>query len=257
MINTLEAMTNLLQSSFLANREIQQLPIDKSAQYAFAIEVNHTEAIAAWNLMRSHLETTKRYPVITYGWGSNDFFARFYYNEEVVDRKLQSASPEEIIATVSMAEVETFLEKAKTDSPQYLDDLQKFNNLEDIMAFETSYLDWFEPAETLTLILLPTQNSWDTLAYIHWFGACYVGTSVAMGFLKKWHQQYLAELVCHYGTMLQLNVGKLPSNPEEAFQLAWEQEAIAPCTTMLPGVSLSDHARALLSVNRWFLHERP
>lgn len=57
--------------------------------------------------------------------------------------------------------------------------------------------------------------------------------------------------------MLLLNVGRLPSTPEEAFQLACEQEAIAECTTMLPGVSLRNHTRALLSVNRWFLHERP
>lgn len=36
-----------------------------------------------------------------------------------------------------------------------------------------------------------------------------------------------------------------------------EQVALAECTTLLPGVSMRDHARALLAVNRWFIHERP
>jgi hypothetical protein len=83
------------------------------------------------------------------------------------------------------------------------------------------------------------------------------GTTVAIGFLKKWHQEYNAELVYHYGTMLQLNVGRRPTTPEAAFDLAWQQEALAECTTILPGVALRDHARSLLIVDRWFLHERP
>ncbi|HIK18118.1 MAG TPA: DUF4253 domain-containing protein [Leptolyngbyaceae cyanobacterium M33_DOE_097] len=95
------------------------------------------------------------------------------------------------------------------------------------------------------------------LAYLHWFGAWASGTPVVIGFLKQWHQRYNAELVCHYGTMLQLTVEKRPATPAEAFDLAWQQEALAPCTTLLPGVTLRDHARSLLTVNRWFLHERP
>ncbi|ELR99905.1 hypothetical protein [Gloeocapsa sp. PCC 73106] len=36
-----------------------------------------------------------------------------------------------------------------------------------------------------------------------------------------------------------------------------ENRAIAPCITILPGVTLRQHAQTLLSLNRWFLHERP
>ena len=57
--------------------------------------------------------------------------------------------------------------------------------------------------------------------------------------------------------MLQLVVKRKPATLEEAFQLAWEQVAIAPCTNLLPGVSLRDHAKALFHLDRWFLHERP
>lgn len=68
---------------------------------------------------------------------------------------------------------------------------------------------------------------------------------------------YQIELVCHYGTMLQLKTKNKPKTCQEALQLAIEQEIIAPCTTMLPGISLEDHACALLKSDYWFFHERP
>lgn len=137
-------------------------------------------------------------------------------------------------------------------------ELDNFNREAAIVAPDTSYLEWYEPRDqNLILMLLPTTNGWDSLAYIHWYGAYSASSEIAISLLKRWQQRYQAELVCHYGTMLQLNVGRLPATPQEAFALAWEQEAIAECTTILPGISLRDHARSLLAVNRWFLHERP
>lgn len=123
---------------------------------------------------------------------------------------------------------------------------------------DLSYLEWFDPSpNAIALLLLPIANSWEALAYLHWFGACSISTPVAIAFLRRWHQQYGAELVCHYGTMLQFKVSHRPASPDAAFALAWEQEAIAPCTTILPGCTLRHHATALLHSDRWFLHERP
>lgn len=116
------------------------------------------------------------------------------------------------------------------------------------------YLDWYEPTEqTIVLILFPTAHSWETLAYLSWYG----GSRLAIPLIKRWHQKYEAELVYHYGTMLQFLVNKKPSNPQEAFELASQQVLLAPCTTMLSGISIRDHARSLLEVDRWFIHERP
>lgn len=303
MINTVEALSNLLQGSFLERHAIRQFAIDESDEFAFAIEVPRSHGLDAWHLMRSYLKDTQRYPLLVEGWGADDYFARFYYEEEVNDGKLQGISPKEILATASTADLEAFLETKKDARKEYLEDsiegslartrerfgaspdnfqikalidqqmirstvelekwlfnweLQNFSHVNAATALYTSYLDWFEPdSRTATLLLLPVENGWDSLAYIHWFGACSAGTPVAIGFLKQWHQHYDAELVCHYGTMLQLNVGRLPETPEEAFELAWQQEALAECTTMLPGITLRDHARSLLMMKRWFLHERP
>jgi Domain of unknown function (DUF4253) len=303
MLNTIEAISNLLKGTFLEGSAIRQLEIDESDECAIEIKVPRTSALDAWHLMRAKLKGTQQYPIVTEGWGSDDYFSRFYYREEEEAGKLRGVSPRAIIAEASTVNLDDFLSVQRIASKEFLEDSIEFsleetrehfgrcpNDLEvrelihkniihstvdlekwlfewelkhfdrdDVLATpDTRYLDWYEPnTQLVTLIVLPIENGWDALAYIHWFGACSAGTSVAIGFLKKWFQQYGAELVCHYGTMLQLEVESLPETPEESFELAWQQEALAECTTILPGVSLRHHARSLLSVNRWFLHERP
>ena len=123
---------------------------------------------------------------------------------------------------------------------------------------DAAYLGWFEPVnQPMALLLLPTPNSWETPAYIQWYGAEALGSPTVVAALREWNARYGAELVAHFGTMLQLVTARRPATPDEAFHLAWQQEGLAPCTTLLPGVSLRHHARVLLQADKWFLHERP
>lgn len=123
---------------------------------------------------------------------------------------------------------------------------------------DENYWDWFRPKDRpQALVLLPTQFSWEVLAYIHWYGAGAIGTSKVISILKKWNEKYGAELVCHYGTMLNIRTSRLPDNMEEAFDLAVEHVFLAPCTIQLQGISLRDYARGLLYDKEWMLHERP
>ena len=124
---------------------------------------------------------------------------------------------------------------------------------------DQTYLQWYPPEGPFILLLLPIQNGWEALAYLDWFAASCAdcGTTIAMQLLKKWHEQYEADLVCYFGTILQFVVAKPPNTPESAFELAWEQTAIADCTIGLPGVSLRDHTRSLLVADRWYLHQHP
>ena len=78
-----------------------------------------------------------------------------------------------------------------------------------------------------------------------------------MAMLKYWHEQYGIELICHYGTMLQLTVQNKPKTFKQAFQLGIEQETIAPCINILPGISLSEYACALFKTDHSFLNEHP
>lgn len=118
-------------------------------------------------------------------------------------------------------------------------------------------LDWHESPGEIdhTLVLLPTPYSWETLAYLHWFGAASSSTVIAL--LKSWHERFKAELVAHDGLMLLFNVYQRPSTPKEAFQLAVEQVTFAGSTLYLPGISIRDHARALLHIDRWCLLDKP
>ncbi len=220
-----------------------------------------------------------------------DLFSRFYFDEEYQEKR----SPEKIISEAdiySSDDLELFLtsrvnrfnyhseeeliaelEKTKadfgiapliseikesTEVPTILDIERYLFNWEQSQSLEPkiylSYQDWYEHIDQdIALVLLPNPDSWNALAYLSWYG----GSKNAIPLIEKWHRDYGAELVCHYGTMLQFFVERPPANSEVAFDLAWEQVALAECTTLLSGVSIRDHARALLKLDRWFLHERP
>ncbi len=137
-------------------------------------------------------------------------------------------------------------------------ELENFNVQDISHTLNDEYFKWEEPyGVEATLLLLPIENGWDSLAYLHWWAACFAGTTACINFLKRWHRKYDAEIVCHYGTSLQFKVGKRPPTLEDSFNLACEQKALAGCTIHLPGVTLRDHARTLLVVDRWFIHESP
>ena len=78
----------------------------------------------------------------------------------------------------------------------------------------------------------------------------------AIAFLKRWHDKYAANLVCHYGTVLFLNVGKLPQTPIEAFDLAAEHCTLSDYS-MSHNFNMRDYARYLMKVDHWDFHERP
>ena len=122
-----------------------------------------------------------------------------------------------------------------------------------------THLDWFEPTGLeVAVVFLPTANGWETPAYMSFFGAEGPGGAEGLiAVLRSWHERYGAEVAAHYGTMLELVVRRPPSTLDDAWTLAREQELVAQCTTILPGVTLRDHARCLVDRGTWFLHERP
>lgn len=305
MINTIEAVADLLQGTAYAGSSVIQLPIHGSTEVAFAIEVNSAQRMNAWQVMRDYLPQTKRWPVFVACWINtyqswqqtvfdSDLFSRFYFEEEASE-----ASPSEVIARAERVDLSAFMQARANFLTYDLDDdidsliagmsathgraptrsqltdrvdAQQISNLIELEQWvfdweqqnlnlpesylpNLSYLESFEPTGQVTaLILLPTANSWESLAYLNFFGG---HSAAGIALLKKWQQQYQAELVCHYGTMLEFQVGIKPATPEAAFELACEQVALAPCTVQLPGISIREHARALMQIDRWFLHERP
>jgi Domain of unknown function (DUF4253) len=121
------------------------------------------------------------------------------------------------------------------------------------------YLDWYRIPEPInmdyTLILLPTPHSWEAPAYIHWFEAGFINKSEKIiALLQSWYKRFDAELVANDGMNLLFNVHNRPRTPEEAFQLAIEQDFFSGgCFE----ASVRDHARALLHIDQWCLSSNP
>jgi hypothetical protein len=114
---------------------------------------------------------------------------------------------------------------------------------------------WFDPG-IASLLFMPTTSSWDCLAYIHWWGM-FAGAERYIALGREWSRRFGAELVAHYGTMLQCLVSSPPATVEVAWELGRQHDLIAPCTLALPGIHLRHYAAGLCGYDRWFLHERP
>lgn len=131
------------------------------------------------------------------------------------------------------------------------------NNVTD--AEEAGHLEWFRESSVPTsVVLLASPNSFDALALSSFWANDSADDAVALlALARSWNHRFGAELVAHFGTILEFVVERPPSSIDDAFQLACEQYWVAPCTTALGGVALRDHARALVDRPTWFLHERP
>lgn len=271
MIYKITDIQKLLKNTILGETQIIEISIPASKETALVMQINVDNKIQAWEIMRNLFPQTQLYPVIVACWSNKsdnwadniikeDLFCRSEYEYEPFSHQDRNTDIQELIEQVNKVDIPQFLtekiEISKEKFNQYLA-LLKQQNQEKLLV-DLSYLEWYEPInQTLALVLLPIQNSWEILAYLHWYGASYIGSDKVMAMLKYWHEQYQIDLVSHYGTMLQITVKNQPKTLKQALQLAIEQEIIAPCTTILPGVSLVDHACALFKTDHWFLHERP
>ncbi|TVQ44467.1 MAG: hypothetical protein EA365_10115 [Gloeocapsa sp. DLM2.Bin57] len=85
MLNHPQDISSFLAGSFLENRVIRSLIISESSQVALAINITQAESLPAWELLRSFLPQTQPYPLITLSWSDEDYFSRFYYQEESAD----------------------------------------------------------------------------------------------------------------------------------------------------------------------------
>ena len=124
------------------------------------------------------------------------------------------------------------------------------------------YDDWFEPGadDACHLLFLPITAGAESLAYLEFYAEEGVAGATAerlIAVLASWQDRYGAELVAHWGTMLQFAVGRPPATLDAAWELALEHDLIAPCTNALPGETIRDSARMLWRRPTWFLHERP
>jgi len=112
---------------------------------------------------------------------------------------------------------------------------------------------WYIPQE-VQLVLLPTPKQWLAPAWIRYFGAGdpRMWEALAAG-IRLWEQQWGAELVACWATMLQFLVSRPPAAGEQAWQLAQQLKAVGGSLQMGPW----QLAFAVTRSDAWFLHDRP
>jgi hypothetical protein len=293
VLNDPDAVGVLLRDSILGGRPVRSIPVPGGAEQALTIACGPDEVLMAWQSARAVLEQTERWPVV--GWGV-DLFNRFPFDHGtggdtsvggILDRA-DRMDAGEIIADLASADDADYaydeLEPYELMSTRRLvGDAPSSDEVRHALGSQLTHgrldrwlldweeargphrseppthLEWFEPrGMDVAVVLLPTVNGWHTPAYMSFFGAEGPGGAEKLiAVLRSWSQRYGAELVAHYGTMLEFVVTRPPETVQEAWQLAREHELIAPGTTLLPGVPLREHARALVGRSTWFLQERP
>lgn len=291
-----DEIAGLLRGSLLEGRPVGSIPIPGESDDALAVPCSSDEVLLAWRCLRDVAAQTGRWPVVVAGWMGPvgpDLFYRAPFDHGVgadtsvsgIVARAGAIEPGEAIADLARVDdgwdVSAELELARTrdlvgDAPRpdevrhALGARPTHAELDQwLLGWEEAHgppslgppthLGWFEPTGMdVAVVLLPTAHGWMVPAYISFFGAEGPGGAEKLvAILRSWHGRYGAELVAHFGTMLEFVVSRPPRSLDEAWQLAREQELIAPCTTALPGVPLRHHARALVGRSTWFLHERP
>lgn len=263
MIETLEELRQVLSGTPLQGRRTVALPVRGGDPRVLAIEVQSHEVLDTWKIARDLISVTGRCPVAMSVWESTGNWAEALAQAELFDARqfetelgrADDVSPSGLIEASQTIDVDGMLARLEAEY-----DLPDEDDFEDDrpLGEDPAHMRWFEPRnQPVALMLMPSPRSWETLAYFSWFAAQTIGTLAVLAVARRWAQRYEAKLVAHWDTMLQYIVGRPPSTIEEARVLAREHTLIAPCTTLLPGVSLEAHAHALIDRDRWFLHERP
>lgn len=149
--------------------------------------------------------------------------------------------------------------RSRTDLDQWLFswELANVDEPDSLQPPDTWYQEWDQPSgQRPAIVFLPTPHSWGTLAFMSWWASELAGGNEPLiAVLHDWHDRFGAELVAHWGTILQFTISRRPPNPGAAWRVALEHELIAPYT--LHQLPIREHARTLLRAERWLLHERP
>lgn len=336
MLNSTQELTALLKGTPLENGALEQLPILDTGEQALAVHVPLDRMFESWQILRSRLPQTGRWPVLVRNEPAEELFSRFYYGEE----GLAATDPRSVIASMPEVDLASWQSAAMADQPPWRElldynldclsangEVPSKSEVEAAMrgradndgyflqrwlwdwrwqrlgpnpeAQSAEYMAWWAPGQTpsrevidvcldstvrrkgvlswlmrklfgkvaqvayrkaakeelltdVIILLLPTAHSWETLAYLHWYGE---HTTARMALLKKWQLEYGAELVMHGGVNIELVVERPPTSRDAAFSLAVEHDLAARDT--LEGVTVYHHAECLMHAHRWALMECP
>lgn len=77
----------------------------------------------------------------------------------------------------------------------------------------------------------------------------------ALAIMQRWHHRWGAQLVGHFGTMLNVRVEQTPETVDDTWQLAREVAHLSDFLTA--ETSVRNAAHGLAHTRRWTVHSRP
>jgi hypothetical protein len=256
---TPQQLSETLASTRFGGR--QHVVLERGGGAAVAVQIDPAEARAAWLEARALLDITGRWPVAVTGWSPD---ARASWSQQAstfLDPRgyagEKRSSLEAILEQAESIDLDAALTKLEDDDwNQWLQ--EEATGEVSWAAAEMAY--WFEPgaSQPTAMVFLPTARSAATVAYESWYAENpRLPAAALVALLERWNAAYGAEVMAHWGTMLQVRVERPPHDIVQARALAREQLLVAPCTAIMPGTHPEVHAQALLQAKTWFLHERP
>lgn len=219
------------------------------------------ERKALWRAARALVGHTGCWPLVTTLWSGfdnppdvarlgEDLFMRFPYGGGAARDDI---TPRAFIAASQSVDVDGFLAELAANAYPPTDEPDAADDAPDPALYRQPPFD----PDNAWLVLLPTPQGENALAYEHWYGLERGRVEGFIALLRRWREQFGAELFAHYGTMLEFVVAQPPQDVDAALPLAREHYLAAPCTLALSGTPLRHHALGLVGHGDWFLHERP
>ena len=294
---SVEEVRRCLAPTALAGAPLSEVPLPDQGERTWVVDLDDGELVPFWTQARDALAPLGLHPVAVGSWGERDWlkadlFSRSSYGDDAapaaVIARSHGLSVDDALGRFPTLDdwtaehwddvVAGHLELTADgfgSAPEAADlaDVPRGDELalqRRLLAWEEQRrptspgerveFGWFDPRphDRVGLALLPVAQPCHAPAYLSFHGAEGDGLHEALiRLLCSWQQDFGAQLVAVWGTMLQLVASRPASTLEAAFALADQHVRVAPATTLLPGSSTRELARHLWRGERWFLHERP
>jgi uncharacterized protein DUF4253 len=241
----------------LPTTSLSLLHDDADAEPIAGLVVEAREALTTWQRLRLLVDDTGFWPVCL----NEDRFATDVLDDLAYRRNMLAA--EILVASRTIDAILLLKERAADDlyRPRFDDEVPEELGYRvirkpwpdeggEVRPRDSQLTLYQHESEPVTLALVPTRASWEVPAFFRWgdFNRC-PGPAEHVAVLKRWHDQYGAEVVCLWRDAIELHVERLPRDRKEALKLAWEH--LAYCDHITDAFTVEDLAKILMVSHVW------
>lgn len=245
-----DTVIQLLQQEGVPTSQVQSHPLPEGASF-YTVPVSRTVALRTWQRLRERVEQTGFWPLLT---EASDEWLQMEQGDGSAAAAVIAASreidPPAWIAQQKAAHIAWLMEEGYALEEDE-GGAQEGDWPDDVAPSDGFYT--LQQAPALWLCLVPTTIPWTVPAYLPFGGwnEC-PHDEVHVAFLRRWYEQYGAELVVMTRDILEFTVARPPQTREQALTLAWEQYGYCADIVDQGTETISNLAASLLNSTVWF-----